>query len=76
MSNRFMSDAELYQAATTIARRRAVLLRYAAQGNHPLFTRRYCRRRAQVLDGLIVNLAITAELRCERDAQVQGGPAA
>lgn len=63
--NRHRTDLELYQAALDLARQRAYW-RQAAEVGSPVFTRRQCLLRARKREALIVDIAISAELRCER----------
>lgn len=68
MSTVHLTDRALFDAAVDLAQQRARLLRAADQG-HASLSRRQCQLRAREREARIVNLSITAELRCEREAR-------
>lgn len=75
-----MNDTDLFHAAQELAQRRQRWLdRAAGRLPSPESTRRQCLAQARKCEARIVNLAILAELRCEREllqARLAGGGAA
>lgn len=63
-----LSDRALFSASVDLARQRGHWRHKAWCGGTAQHTRRQCQLKAREREARIVNLAILAELRCEREA--------
>lgn len=72
LSPRHLNDRDLFAAAADLARQRSHWRQLAWAGGTQHHTRRQCQLKACERETRIVNLAIVAELRCERDHHARG----